>query len=570
MTTALMAESEIRQVPRAQLAPPTLLDQSFAPPAPETVTPLHEALGLPSDDTPSSIVQARYMAANHPHSVVALARLAQAELSVGNQDEARAAALQALSQDQGHTYFDASRASAASVLARVDPESGDEAFEKIEDPVARIGWASEAARSGKHDVALRRLGDLESPAAHALRGYCFVKTGRYADAVASYRAARRSGVESVEVLINLGYALAGLGAYRKAIAMTSLATHIAPKNKVASFNLIRYLSHEQEEPLVHSEFDRLARERSWDPNVALASAWARSGTQRGNEQAIKILRHAKRLAESAESSLLPDIDASLAYIRKTAGQTRPDQARREIWAALKASGYESEHVARMLLSCLTHKRELAEAEMLASETEDTIQGPLGLMVLSKVAYLGGNLDLSASLAERAAIEDPENEHGTVAVAAYLVGEVRGEYGHAVSLIQPAFDDLPGSDLVNNLAFNLALSGDADKALTLLDRYPFASLPFHGATYGLSLLCAGRVDEGMQIYDTAEEKLRAEGDPVTADCVATRARLALRELGLGDHPRASAESVRTVWPRDSGDPRVQVLSRIAGRTGLDIG
>ncbi|WP_157277138.1 hypothetical protein [Oerskovia sp. Root22] len=566
MTTALAAESEARQLPLAQVAPPISLDQILETASSDKVTPLHEALGLTGDETPSGLVQARQLTVRHPDSVIALARLAQAEMSAGNIDEARAAALQALERDQENPYFAAARSAAVSVLSRVGQELDEETWNAIEDPVARIGWASDAARSGQFDVALKRLGALASPAAYALRGYCYVKSDKHANAVASYRAARKSGVESVEVLINLGYALASLGAFRKAITATSLATHVAPKNKVASFNLIRYLSHEREHGLMLTEFDRIAHERPWDPQVALARAWVYAGSASGNKRAVKILQDAKILAARSGSSFLPDISASLAYLKHSTGQLSPARMLDELWAALRDSGYKSEEIIRMLLGSLNHRRQIADAERLADETKNIVPGPLWLLVQSKIAYLKGDPSVATELAGRAAGDDPENEHGTAVIAAYLVGEVHGEYERAAQITGPAYEENPGVDLVNNLAFNLALSGAHEKALALLREYPFEDLPFHGATLGLSLLCAGETDHGLQIYSEAERKLRDSGDTVTADCVATRAGLALRELGV-DHPRASVEELAKVWPRDIGDPRVSVLLCVAERTGL---
>lgn len=567
MTAALLAESEIRQLPRAEVAPPTSLDQMLETTSPDKVTPLHEALGLPSDETPSGVLQARQLAARHPDSAVAYARLAQAEISVGNVDEARDAALKALEHGRDHTYFAAARSAAAGVLARVDQDLSDAAYETIDDPIARISWAGEAARSGSYAVALERLGDLASPAAFALRGYCYVKSGAHANAIASYRAARKSGVESVEVLINLGYALASLGAFRKAIATTSLATHLAPKNKVAAYNLIRYLSHERDNVRVLAEFDRVAMERPWDLQVALARAWGHAGAKSGNKQAVRILREAKKSAEEQESPLLPDINASFAYMKKATGLLDASKARQEMWAALRASDYTSEEIVRMLLASMNHGRELSEAQMLEAETQDRLSIPLALLVRSKVAFLAGDPVSAADLAEQAASADPENEHGTVAVAAYLVGEVRGEYARAVQIARPSYEDAPSADVVNNLAFSLALSGDHEAALTLLNQYSLEELPFHGATKGLGLLCAGRIEEGLEIYTLAEKKLREDGDSVTADCVATRAGLALRELGLVDHPRASEGELLKTWPKDSRDPRVPALVCVAERTGL---
>lgn len=557
MTIAVLGEADVKQVPKPQPLKPMALDRVTAP---------HEAVGVPDDQTPTEVLQARELADRHPDSVAALVRLAQAEMSIGNTEQASDAARLALLVSPRDPHNKAARIAATVILSRAAPESASEALADIDDPVARVNWAGFAVNDGEFDIAIQRLKGVDSASAHALRGFCLVSIQEYASAVHEYRAARKAGRESIDVLINMGYALAQLGAIKKAIVVTAQATNLAPKNTVASYNLNRYLTRDGQLARARAELDRLAESRPRDGRVALLRAWSHVDGGDGTLRAIRFLSTAKQSLPVTDSTTDAEVSASIAYLKNSIGRLDLSHTRRELWRALRVAGYKSNEIARMLVSVLKHRNDESELKLLIAEAGETLHHALLLHMEAKLAFLRGEVDVAVRKSEAASAADPANDFGTAATAAYLVGEVDGDYRKGAEILGHLCESDQSPDLTNNYAFCLALSGEPRKALRLLRKYPVDALSYHGATLGLALLASGEVADGMRVYDEAAQRLRDEGDRVAAGCVAARAGLALRELAI-DHPYATSEYLKDVWPEDSGDPRVPVLARVATRVGV---
>lgn len=560
MTRALAGDWDVRQVPDVALMPPQGID---------SVTPLAAAFGIEEDPEPSFLRQARAFADRNPSAPTAWVRLAQAAQSVGNDDLAAEAATNALKASEGPELGSAARYVAASILARLEPSRADHFFEGVSNSLADVARAKLAVQREDYAEALARLRRVKGPAAGALRGYCLTVAGQHARAVAEFRSVRRSGRDSIDVLINLGVALAHLGQVEKAARVTRQATAMAPINAVASYNLARYLVRMGRADESVRELDRVAAVRQGDYKAALYSAWAHATQLHDSHAALVRLNRARNhFAQSGNDIARAEISASIAYLRYRAGDLTKARAKTALWSAFRLSPSESPEIVNMLAALLDRKSESQELRYLIDAAEMAPDTTDSYLLDARLKYLTDDLDGAVQAALLAASSDSGFTTAAASMATYLLGEVGGEYQEAAEIGRRALEVDPDETLANNCAFALALGGRGDEALRVLAGFDESRLPFHGATVGLVQLALGNFSTGWGYYRLAERLLREDGDDRTADLVATRGRLALRQFGAS-HDEASEERVLASWPKDSDDPRVSVMRRVALRVGVAV-
>lgn len=436
-------------------------------------------------------------------------------------------------------------------------------------PMAAIRWARSAIEAGNVPLAFERLEGVETSAARALRAYCLVEMGECARAVREYRFLLRRGRRTLDVLINMGVALARLGSLEKAMSVTRQATLLSPANTVASHNLARYLLSTGDRGGAVRELARVSSAVPGDYKSALYSAWARANFLHDHRGALAALLDARaRFARSGDDAARAEIAGSIAFLQFLLGEIDRPRARRSLVAALELAEFASGDLARMYATFLERTSDLPALDDLLARAGNSVDDLDRALLETRRALLARDPETATARALDAASLDSEAGTEAAATAAYLVGEVTGDYLQGAAIAERAFRRSPDVPLANNFAFSLALAGEPRRAMRVLDQFAIEELPFHGATVALTLLCLGAIDEGMALYGRAIEMTLADGDPTTAGYMRLRARIALRQVGAG-HPDASPASILEAWPRDAGDPRWEVMRRVAQRTGVVV-
>jgi tetratricopeptide (TPR) repeat protein len=546
MTLALTDEPDVAGLPAAAPARPASM---------ETVTPLREALGLSHDSEPAHVLQAQWLADEHPRSAIALVRLAQAALSVGDEDRACAAAraaIAALDSKQGTAPY--VRHAAALVLAAAGATDAADALAEDRQPgaaVIRAGLAFEA--DADETAALRMLDGESGPLAQSMRGWLLLED-KPGEAVAALRAAARNGLRSTDVLVNLGYGLASLGATDKAVRVTREATVLSPSDLNAAYNLSVYLSRQGRTQEALAELDRIAQARPHDPELALRRAWGHVHLANDVPTALRHLRDAReRLRFKGEVTARAEVETSIAYLEFKIGRKTKTAAKSALWQRLPASGPGRE-VTRMLASLLGDPGDGPELARLLREAGHTLTSEQRLVQESRLAVLENQVEEAVSLAMQAvdtAGDDPE----VMGYAMFVIGETAGRYQEAAALVD-RFDGPLDPRVANNIALALALAGKAQQAEKVVARAGgAAALPYEGATAALVELAAGRTASGLRGYEEAVRRVRDKGDAELADLIDWRRRLAMLQLGLPPLENEDAEE-----PPGTGHPSARDLLR----------
>lgn len=505
---------------------------SARPPSMDTMTPLREAAGLgPIADEPSLMLQAQSLVDAHPTSPVALTRLAQAAQSVGDSERACAAARAAVvAAGQAPTGVALHAAHAAAlVLAAQEAPDAEAILDRDSLPGAAVIRASLAIEAGDNCKALAQLADSTGPLVRSMRGWLMLDD-LPDKAVAELRAAARDGLRSPDVLVNLGYGLAALGATDKAIKATREATRLSPTDPNAAYNLTVYLHRRGRNDDALAEMDRIAGARPDDPELQLRRAWAHVHLAQDTAGGLRHLKEARdRLRFVVPVPTRADIEASVAFLAYRLGQKAAAATQTALWHELPLSG-PSEGVVKMLASVLLDAGDAGDLRRLLRSAGHVLSPSQLLAHQSRLAGLEEDLDEAAILAERAVELDP-GDADLLGYAVNLIGEQAGRYADAATMVDRATVD-PDPKLANNIALTFALSGQPHRAAEVIARAGGAdALPFHGATAALVDLAAGRIAAGTAGYEKAVRRLQDDGDHELALLVDWRHRLAMRQLGL---------------------------------------
>ncbi|MDQ6648834.1 MAG: hypothetical protein M3Z02_01745 [Actinomycetota bacterium] len=397
-------------------------------------------------------------------------------------------------------------------------------------PGAALARAWRLTEAEQTDRAVLELAAVDSALADAMRGWLLVDREPSA-AISVLRAAMARGLRSVDVLVNLGYALHGVGAVRKAALVTREATAIAPTDVTAAYNLTVYLRQLGRHADALAELSRVADLRPNDLELALRHAWAHINLAEDPRAALRHLKksHA-RLAWSAPGDKRAEFEASIAFLEHRLGRRALAPTRQYLWKRVALVPHSGE-VASMLAGLYGEPEDVPELRRLILEAGSAL-GPARVLVQrARVAVLESDLPQAIGLVLEAVEAAPTDPYAA-GFAAYIVGEAGGDYGRACEIALRAYRANPEPSLANNLAFSLALAHRGTEAARLIrDAGGPSKLPYGGATAALVELAQGRVASAAQGYAEAVAHVAAQGDQEMAEIIDWRQRLAMVQFGV---------------------------------------
>jgi tetratricopeptide (TPR) repeat protein len=494
-----------------------------APATTGPATPVEEPT-FPSTLEPGYLAQARALADRYADAQTAWARLAHAELQAGNLPEALNAARRTVAlAATGDTDIPAIVVAAQILAAHDLVDEADAALASL--PAHLIPTipllAELAVRRNEPDVALARLGSDNSPISRSIRGWLFLQQRRYGDAIRELRASSIAA-PSPSSSINLGYAYAAIGAYRKAIRATEIATGLAPAGLTAGFNLVSYFVASGDLERADAELRRMAtlHPKELKVDFAAATVKAKTGDVSG---ALSRLRGARsRAGWGAPADDFCELQGNIAFLEWRTGQrTRVDTCT-YLHKLLIKTNHRSLGIAGLMAHLMWRfsdaKQFAAVYEaLLRTHSEDAMLG-----LAAHRALLARDYDTAAEFAVRWASASPFEENAVI-LATYLLSDARGDFEGAAILGAKALRRVPNSVvLANNVAYAYIMLGDLDKARRYL---PFVDeSPLVRATKGLLLLASGRRADGLAQYEQAAELADKLGDAPLAAAIRYKASL----------------------------------------------
>lgn len=477
-----------------------------------------------TEDSYAVLDAARALAGEHPNSSVALARLAQCELSFGHRVSARAAAFRSLehAREQDHGAIAAS--------LRVLSELGESAraYEIVRDwdlqPSVIAGLL--AVKEGDLDAAERSLAGTEDTISKAVLGWIRLKQHDFGQAIRLLRAAARSRNAPSSVYTNLGYAYAGVGRWDRAIRVTRRALDLDPDDRIAVTNLAGFLmavSREEEALRELREFSDIHRDLSvirLQVDVELMIGHDKAAAKKKLER----IKQVQAWSDATENEVA-ELDADITMLRRELGEIDRSRAIEELAALVARTDYQSLWIGR-LLSSLLNERD--QASMLAELIERMpASAEQKLPMSTRLAQLQGRFDVAVELAREWVAYSPFDPVAPTDLI-YLLCDYKGDYESAIAVGREGLKRAPTFlPLINNVAYALASSGrtsEAKRILTVTREYP-ATI----ATRGFIELFEGRRREGDDLYQLAAT-VASETDPDLEETIRTRWLIALVQTG----------------------------------------
>jgi tetratricopeptide (TPR) repeat protein len=381
-------------------------------------------------------------------------------------------------------------------------------------------YAELAAQRGDFDVALARLAHATGGMARALRGWLFIRCGKFAEAVRELRAAS-AVTASPSTLINLGYAYAALGSRRKAVRTTEIATGLSSGSlgTLASLNLVAYFIAEGDFVAARSVLDRLEHRQPHNLRVNLARAYllSREGDNLGSLRELRRARSSHAYWASADERA--EIAADVAYLEFRVGKRTRAEALKALHEQLVKTSHQSLGVAN-LMSLLTWKTSDAKSFEAVYQALRRVHAADEVLNLeAHLCMLRANYERAADLSAEWAQRCPFDE-AAVVNAVYLLADGKNDFVRAAELGVGGLRRFPGSALLaNDVAYAFAMAGDLQRARKYLPRQD--CLPEVKATRGLISFLAGQQEEGLRQYDEAAEMAKAAGNDRNARAVLYR-------------------------------------------------
>jgi tetratricopeptide (TPR) repeat protein len=397
----------------------------------------------------------------------------------------------------------------------------------------RFLYALTAAHRRDCSETLRRLGELRTYEGLSLKGWCLLQTRHFAEAIGSFRAALSIAepAPTPDVLINIGYAHAALGNARAAIRSTASAVKLAPRNLIASGNLMAFRSAVGDWDAAISEARRIATTRSMDLDAAIFEPMmlmAKGDTSRGVRK-LRALSSDRRYFGGSPVGRAT-LNALLTSVDRQEGNVDLSQTRERLFKALERSEFKAMTPAQMLMWSFSRLSELKAAQELANQLAKANAVEQVTWAFAHERILAQEYDAALELARQWMDADPMSSLASCH-AMFLLSDARNEPDLAVAIGRRANHRIsPNPDVGCNLAYALALSGKTDEAARVVDGLRLDS-PYVVATKGLIEMRRGHVDEGAALYEDAERLAQVVHEDRLASLIAVRKRLALWELGL---------------------------------------
>ena len=455
---------------------------------------------------PGSLVRARAAAERDDRNALAWARLAQAAQGAGADDEALAAAEQALALAIETPALSAAHA-AVMVLAS---SGGEDALRRfLRDP-----------RSAElpTDIRLRaalECGELELArelAEHGSSGdvlsvltWLYVTRGEYARAIRAGRSTQERGAAGPGLLTNMAFAHASLGNLANAIKLTRQARTLAPHDRLIGFNLAGFLRLAGRLDDALEVLKQLRKGARLDIDLALVTADLLAENGQGDE-ARRVLQGVRTSQEWAVADHVrrAELEANLALLRWMTDRERADATVTALMRALRDSQYRSLSIGYLLANLLRDRKNAqhlatAISGLRAHHDDNELHG-----LRMHHAVLTRERDEAVHHARAWARHEPLNP-AAAALAIHLISDIGGHYDEAADLGVAALRRAPArSLLVNNTAYALCLAGRADEAKRILGPASNASgesLTLM-ATRALAAIVSGHPDAGRRGYERA--------------------------------------------------------------------
>jgi tetratricopeptide (TPR) repeat protein len=523
----------------------------------------------PANAEPGFLVRARALRSFAPDSAVAFARLAQAELAAAHKDDALAAAREAIRL--ARKTDDVSPALAA-VQVLISGGAYAEAEERLSglpsSPARSALGARLALRRNDPERALMLLREVDTAESIATQAWIAIQRREFQVAITLLRRALKKTGPNSNLLVNLGYAYAALGLLDKAIATTRQAHHLDPTSRFVALNLVAFYRSVGDIESANSELKALRGLYPNDLNLVFAEADLRLWN-REVDGALRVLTQARTslLWVNAELTERAELESNLVFVRWLLGRVKKHDAFEELVTQLKRTEFQSLAVANMIPMIADG----SEQAPVLSEILDTLrEGHPGASFDRfevQICLLSLNFEEATERAVAWATKDIFNSTAA-GLAVYLLADVQGDYDRAISIGRDALRRNPSADqLVNNVAYALALDGQTAQALRLLPER--TDDVFLTATRALVAVMLGDIASGRAGYERAV-KLAEQTSREELPALVRYHELVFTARALRQQHAGEGSEVVLRLPEDwQGSPQLALVARIAEREGVPV-
>lgn len=510
-------------------------------------------------DGEQAVVDAEWVAGRHRTSAAAVSRLAQAYLVAGMPDDARRAAVQA-----GHLAIEgrdvpAIIATANTLIATGDWARLEELLTIVSDVApARIYWAACSLQRGDWPQAMARLGTLDDFDSYKMAAWIALQQNDFRNAIHNFRAALRHGDPSPDLLIDLGYAYARLGARRKAVRTTAAASRLAPFDLRAGFNLVAFRTSVRD---IEGAFRELSRMSLLAPNdlripMTEAALWKQLGEGDRGRRELQIIMASQRFwgADSQQQEEFRALESMMAYDSRRL--SRDDLVSR-LERAVERTDARSLFIAQGLASAYslaysdTPKLRSLIERLAKFHAREELYGPLCRLATAERDY-----ERAATMAYEWLAHEPFNALAAAQTTYLLIGLARYDEATEVGCSYLELVD-DRDNVLNNTAYAFAMVGNLIRARQLLGRVNVRS-PQLLATQALVDIRSGRIEEGQRGYLEAAEFAQTMGDESLALLIKFKLSQVLAAMGMAD----GAEKVE-LPEAVAEDPRYELIVLEAG-------
>ncbi|MER3387259.1 MAG: hypothetical protein RIC81_03405 [Microcella pacifica] len=437
-------------------------------------------------------------------------------------------------------------------------------------PDSSLMIGSTLARLGRFDEAHDFVDKAASPERDAILGYLLLLEGKDAEAVRKLRAALQKFPDDADSAHNLSIALWRLGSSRKSVSAALQARKVAPGREDVSLHFFELL-------LSSGEYKRVDREiSSMAKSGVVASArllvmQARARLKFDKFARVeRVLEQARQRAlEQSDQTTAIEVESNLIRLRAFHGKLDRGSAVEEL-VGLHHENSSSQAVVVNLAQTTFRKSHAAVLRAAYQGSRQSYSAARTAFIEYQLATLEGDTGRASEMAQEWLKHEPRSPQAiSAALVALGIGSEMWVEASKIALKVVESDPLDKAQL-NNAAYVLAMSGMADRALTVLEPVDNSDFVVK-ATLGLAYLASGNVERGMKLYREAAARAEKRGDDSYCLMAAYQA-LVVQQLGLLDHSDPSAVSAmslpQTELPADWQDnPEFLRLHAVATRKGL---
>ncbi|WP_370107526.1 tetratricopeptide repeat protein [Nocardioides sp.] len=392
-----------------------------------------------------------------------------------------------------------------------------------------VTFALVASSLGYITEAEGALAAHQGPLVDSFRGYLYVSSRRWQDAVHHLRRAVSDEPADADALLNLSIALWNLGSKRKATRAALRATRTAPGRKDISLHYLELLLAQEELGRFNEEIERL-EVSGIIPDGSFLTLQARARLTSGDlTKAASLLQDAMRTARrDGDRVVEAEAASNLAVLRFKSGKITRDEASSRL-AELVKDFSDNDAVVMNYAEMANSQKDAAILRGAMAHVMDTTTPVRRAYLRHQLAVLEGNIDEAAEASAEWFELEPNNRMAAVA-AVIAIGIGKNRLSDAMIIADHALDAFDHDPvLVNNAAYVFAMGGRPDRAIALLK--PFASEDFVlMATLGLAYLAKEDIETGMSLYRKAAD-IAEKVDPALRSLMTAYQALIVRQLGI---------------------------------------